>query len=136
MRIEPVADDAPVINMILAATEKVAEALNLLEAAMQAAKAKSPNGEATIAGDFAFLDCRLEDVDWGFDYQKRFVKAFEDWNRYEMQNGNIDRRRLLITVRDLLKVSEDELRAQPNVGRSAIARIQAVLAKHGLRLNL
>jgi hypothetical protein len=63
-------------------------------------------------------------------------KIFDNWNRYEASRANAAERRFLRTVRDLLTVSEDELRMQPNVGTQAIVRINAVLGKHGLRLNV
>jgi hypothetical protein len=123
------------INMILQATSRIAEALRLLERAMMIATLNAPEFKS-VTLDFAFLNCPLDQVEWGFDYQKRLIKMFDSWNQYEASRENAAERRFLRTVRDLLTISEDELRRQPNVGTQMIARINAVLGKHGIRLNV
>lgn len=128
------ADENP-INMILQATSRVAEALRLLERAMMIATLKADEFKS-VPLDFAFLECPLDQVDWGLDYVKRVRKIFDNWNRYEASRANAAERRFLRTVRDLLTISEDKLRRQPNVGTQVITRINAVLAKHGLKLNV
>jgi hypothetical protein len=127
-------DENP-INMILQATSRVAEALRLLERAMMIATLNTSEFKA-VTLDFAFLDCPLDQVDWGLDYAKRLSKIFDNWNHHEAARVNAADRRFLRTIRDLLTISEDTLRRQPNVGTQVITRINAVLGKHGLRLNV
>jgi hypothetical protein len=123
------------IAMILEATKKISEALQLLQAALQATEARKIDGKP-FEIDFAFLDAPLEDVEWGYDHKRRLLNMFEDWNKFETRSDNPDVPRLLVTVRDLLTISEDELLATPRVGEQAIGRIRAVLAKHGLVLKV
>jgi hypothetical protein len=118
----------------------IAEALRLLESATTTAPTDAST-ETTSTGvadklDFSFLDTPLTQVDWGFDYQKRLSKAFDSWNTHENRFVEAGGRRLLFTVRDLLSISEDELRAQPYVGRETIIRINVILGKHGMKLNV
>lgn len=128
-------DENSPVNKIMRAVHLISEALRLLESAMITTTISAGvSDEAPL--DFSFLDTKLIDVDWGFDHQKRLRKAFSNWNDHEAQYVEPDRRRTLITVRDLLTISEDELRAQPYVGRESINRINAVLGKHGMKLNV
>jgi hypothetical protein len=119
------------------AVHLISEALRLLESAMITTTLEMPDdtGKAYKL-DFSFLDAKLIDVDWGFDHQKRLRKAFANWNDHEARFVEPELRRTLITVRDLLNIGEDELRAQPYVGRESINRINAVLGKHGMKLNV
>jgi hypothetical protein len=126
--------DSPV-NMILQATSRVAEALRLLERAMMIATLDASEFKS-VPLDFAFLECPLDQIDWGLDYAKRMRKILDSWNLHEAERVNAAERRFLRTVRDLLTISEDELRRQPSVGTQVIVRINAVLGKHGLRLNV
>jgi hypothetical protein len=128
------------VNLIMKATRLIAEALRLLESAITTAPTDTST-DTTSTGvtdklDFSFLDTPLTQVDWGFDYQKRLSKAFDSWNTHENRFVEAGGRRLLITVRDLLAISEDELRAQPYVGRETIVRINVILGKHGMKLNV
>jgi hypothetical protein len=126
------------INLIMKATRLIAEALRLLESATTTAPTDASDASTGVADklDFSFLDTPLNKVDWGFDYQKRLSKAFDSWNTHENRFVEADSRRLLITVKDLLSISEDELRAQPYVGRETIIRINVILGKHGMKLNV
>jgi hypothetical protein len=127
------------VNLIMKATRLIAEALRLLESATTTAPTDAFTGVGSQELpnlDFSFLDTPLVQVDWGFDYQKRLSKAFDSWNIHEKRFVEVDSRRLLITVKDLLAISEDELRNQPYVGRETITRINAILGKHGMKLNV
>jgi hypothetical protein len=119
------------IMMVLEATQKISEALQLLQTALRITQAGAPDGKP-IELDLAFLDVPLEAVDWGLDYHKRLMNAFGNWNKFEKHQAEP---RPLTFIRDLLMISESELRAAPGVGDQVIARIQAVLAKHGARLR-
>jgi hypothetical protein len=127
-------NDSP-INLIMKATRLIAEALRLLESATTTAPTDASTG-VTDKLDFSFLDTPLNKVDWGLDYQKRLSKAFDSWNTHEKQFVGLERQRPLVTVRDLLAISEDELRNQPYVGRETIIRINVILGKHGMKLNV
>jgi hypothetical protein len=133
-RVKLMTHDTPV-NLIMKATRLIAEALRLLESATITTTLDADTG-VTDKLDFSFLDTPLNKVDWGFDYQKRLSKAFDSWNTHEKQFVGLERQRPLVTVRDLLAISEDELRDQPFVGRETINRVNAVLGKHGMRLNV
>jgi hypothetical protein len=122
------------IAMILEATRKISEALELLQAALHAQQASQIDGKPAEI-DFAFLDAPLEDVEWGYDHKRRLLNMFEDWNKFEARSDNPDVPRLLVTVRDLLTISESELLAAPRVGEGAVTRIRSVLAERGLVLK-
>jgi hypothetical protein len=118
---------SPVV-LILQATERIAEAMELLQAAMHTvATSKTPEL------DFGFLDTRLADVDWGLDYERKIHKIITHWNKVQLMHLEAERR-VLTTVRDLLRVSSTELLCEPNVGPQTITRIQAILGKHGAAL--
>jgi hypothetical protein len=119
------------IMMVLEATQKISEALQLLQTALRLTPTDASDGK-TVELDLAFLEVPLEAVDWGLDYQKRLMNAFNSWNKFEKHQAEP---RPLTFIRDLLMLSEAELRAAPGVGDQVIARIQAVLAKHGARLR-
>jgi hypothetical protein len=119
------------IMMVLEATQKISEALQLLQTALRITQADASDGKP-VELDLAFLDVPLEAVDWGLDYHKRLMNAFRNWNKFEKHQTEP---RPLTFIRDLLMISESELRAAPGVGDQVIARIQAVLAKHGARLR-
>jgi hypothetical protein len=130
-------NDSP-INLIMKATRLIAEALRLLESATTTAPTDAMDASTGVTDklDFSFLDTPLVQVDWGLDYQKRLSKAFDSWNTHENRFVEAGSRRVLVTVRDLLAISEDELRNQPYVGRETITRINAILGKHGMKLNV
>jgi hypothetical protein len=115
--------------LILKAIERIAEAMQLLQAAMHTVTT-SKQQEL----DFSFLDTRLIDVDWGLDYERKINKVISHWNKVQLMHLPEAERRLLVTVRDLLGVSTTELLCEPNVGPQTIARIQAILSKYNVGL--
>jgi hypothetical protein len=123
----PVQAVSPVV-LILQAMERIAEAMTLLQTAMHVAStSKSPEL------DFSFLDTRLVDVDWGLDYERKIHKIIRHWNKVQLLQPE-EKRQMLGTVRDLLRVSVQELLCEPNVGPQTITRIQAILGKHNISL--
>jgi hypothetical protein len=88
--------------------------------------------------DEAFLDFRLEDVDFGGS-TTRLRNAFTNHNRDLAIHGEGDFRcnggyfnHKIETVRDLVNFSERDLLAAYNIGRLSVNRMKTVLAAHGL----
>jgi hypothetical protein len=84
--------------------------------------------EISVPVDQAFLDKPLADVQFGkmVTRRARFIwryDAKEDWV-------------MITTVRELVALTEQEIRRAPNVGKSTIKAIKSVLAEHGLHLGM
>jgi DNA-directed RNA polymerase alpha subunit len=75
--------------------------------------------------DEEFLDKKIADIDWG-----EGTSRIRHMCRYSSGYSNP-----IVTVRDLLTISEAEMMRKPNFGRTSLNRIKAVLSAHGLKLN-
>ena len=84
--------------------------------------------------DRAFLDRRIDSVDWGKMHNHRVCGNIQRWDwddagtRFECVP--------LVTVRELVALSEHQILRCPNVGRQTVRRIKSKLAEHGLYLGM
>jgi hypothetical protein len=84
-----------------------------------------------VAVDMEFLDTKLSDIDFGKGQNGRVRYICN----YELVNGQRVPIRV-ITVRDLVALSEAEVLRTPNVGRETLKRIKGVLSLHGLYFGM
>lgn len=84
--------------------------------------------------DRAFLDRRIDSINWGKRHNHRVSHNIErwDWNA----DGNSFNRFPLITVRELIAINEYKMLQCPNVGPRTVERIKSKLAEHGLYLGM
>ena len=83
--------------------------------------------------DEAFLDRRVDSIDWGKGQNNR-VRSIDRsiWND---KTGEFDHFRV-VTVRELVAVAEHHILWCPNVGRQTVKNIKSKLAEHGLYLGM
>ena len=89
--------------------------------------------EVTKADDLEFLERRLEEIDFGKGHTTRILNAAKNHVTYVGDGTWIPTP--LVTVRDLISVSDAELIREPNVGRKTVNMVKAVLKEHGLKLK-
>jgi DNA-directed RNA polymerase alpha subunit len=66
----------------------------------------------------------IREIDWGWGVEARIRNMARDYNPP------------LITLGDLVQISETELMRTPNIGRKSVDCIKQVLSKHGLQLGM
>ena len=84
--------------------------------------------------DMAFLNRRIDSIDWGKGYNNRICANVQRW----VWNDDSDKFDCfsLVTVRELVALNEIQIIRCPNVGVRAVERIKSKLAEHGLYLGM
>jgi hypothetical protein len=104
---------------------KLNEAMELLRLAVT-----DRGSEPTPDIDVSFLNQRLDSLDFGPGYTVRLRHMFE--NTWTMDNSDLK----LVTVRDLVALSEADILRQVNIGKQCLLRLKAMLAPHGLHFGM
>lgn len=85
----------------------------------------------------SILDQRLDQLDFGPGYTVRLRNRFENFQKLAFEGGHWEYRDApLITVRDLIALSEADILRMPNIGRQSLLRLKAMLAPHGLHFGM
>jgi len=80
--------------------------------------------------DGPFLDQKLDNLDFGRGYTARLNNMFMLYSSYD------DHPTPLVTVRDLVALTESQFLAEPNIGLNSFKRVKAMLADHGLHFGM
>ena len=116
--------------------EVILKALEHLDAAMALLRAivGSKGGRPLVPVDEDFLNADLQSIDFGY-----YTSRVHHLARYATYYDHAKGKRVpkdLITVRDLVSLTELDCSRMDNVGRKTVDRIKVVLASHGLRLGM
>lgn len=118
------------VEVIMQALQRLDEATVLLRSVINARHA---DGRSTVEVDEEFLDRPVLSVDFGVNYTPRLQQLFRQgvkrWDGVTFVPVDI------VTVRDLLSVTENQCRCVSGIGKRTVDRLQAVLAAHGVRLR-
>jgi hypothetical protein len=117
------------IDLIDEALRKLSEA----QMALHAFVAQRKGELKTKPIDTAFLEFPLNELDLGKGYTARVQHFFASYRRYLGDGRYADMP--MVTVSDLVALSEPELMRAANIGHETVRRLKALLAEHGLKLR-
>jgi hypothetical protein len=109
------------------------EALRKLNEAAELLRLVAANGVPQEEIDQPFLSQRLDRLTFGPGYGVRLQRMFESHREY-VGGEYIDAP--LVTVRDLIALSEADILREPNIGKQCLSRLKAMLAPHGLHFGM
>jgi hypothetical protein len=86
-------------------------------------------GNGKVPPDVAFLDTSLREIDFGrlINARVHYLKCWRSGMAVAVP---------VITIRDLVSLTEAEIMCVPNVGRATVESIKSMLAAHGLHLGM
>jgi hypothetical protein len=119
------------IDLLLAALDKLAEAISLLRESIRENGGDLP-GEIIEPVDEPFLDRKIKTINFGGSTTRVHWMCENGWlvDGYSRMQG-----KPVETVRDLIAFKESDLLRVSNVGRLTVDRVKTVLAAHGLKLR-
>lgn len=133
------------IDLLLMAMQKLIETTDLVREAVRLNTGTNHTTdwptEPEVVVDEAFLDRKIEDVDFGGSTTRirnmlhnHNVDVGKNSTSYNVTHNGQWYTRKVETVRDLVALSEKDLLRCYNIGRLSVDRIKGVLSAHGLSL--